>query len=99
METLLVLRLQISAASQNKGSICPPSGEQVAWICFREDQLLREETAEEGRGKGLGKKGKTQKEQGDGKEEEVIRKKSKMTHFDISPFPCPHRTALRAPDF
>lgn len=32
METLLVLRLQISAASQNKGSICPPSGEQVAWI-------------------------------------------------------------------
>lgn len=50
METLLVLRLQISAASQNKGSICPPSGEQVAWICFQEDQLLREETAEEGEG-------------------------------------------------
>lgn len=42
------------------------------------------ETAEEGTGKGLGKKGKTQKERGDRKEEEVMRKKSKMTHFDIS---------------
>lgn len=43
-----------------------------------------QETAEEGTGKGLGKKGKTQKEQRGPKEEEVMRKKSKMTHFDIS---------------
>ena len=42
------------------------------------------ETAEEGRGKGLGKKGKTEGARGPKGREEVMRKKSKMTHFDIS---------------
>ena len=46
---------------------------------------MGKETAE-GSGEGLGKKGKTEGARGPKGREEVMRKKSKMTHVDIS---CP----------